>query len=75
MKVEAAKALPRLARPTEPVIDGLCALLDDDSAWVQLHAALGLGRYGSAAAKAGPALLRAAQTAELNVREQAMRAW
>ena len=57
VKVEAAKALPRLAGATEPVIAGLCMLLDDDSAWVQLHAALALGRYGAEAAAAGPALL------------------
>ena len=74
VKVEAAKALPRLAGPTETVIDGLCVLLEDDSGWVQVHAALGLGRLGPAAARAGETLLRAAQTGELNVREQAMRA-
>ncbi len=74
VKVEAAKALPRLAGSSEPAIDGLCTLLDDDSAWVQLHAALALGRFGPSAVKAGPALLRAAQTADLNVREQAMHA-
>ena len=74
VKVEATKALPRLVGPTESAIDGLCALLDADSAWVQVHAALGLGRLGPPAVKAGQALLRAAQTAELSVREQAMRA-
>lgn len=74
VKVEATKALPRLATATEPTITGLCALLDDDNAWVQLHAALALSRFGASAALAGAALLRAAQTAELDVREQAMRA-
>lgn len=74
VKVEAAKALPRLAGATEAVIDGLCARLEDDSGWVQVHAALGLGRLGTAAGRAGETLLRAAQTGELNVREQAMRA-
>src|SRR5205807_1580684 len=74
VKVEAAKALPRLAGGGEAVIDGLCELLGDDDAWVQVQAALALSRVGPDAAKAGPALLRAAQTAELSVREQAMRA-
>jgi HEAT repeat protein len=74
VKVEATKALPRLTTATEPTITGLCALLDDDNAWVQLHAALALSRFGPSAATAGAALLRAAQTAELDVREQAMRA-
>ena len=75
MKVEAVKALPRLAGGTPEVIDGLCRRLrDDDSAWVQLHAALALGQLGAAAAAAGGALLRAAQTGEVGVREQAMRA-
>ena len=74
VKVEAAGALPRLAGATDAVIDGLCTLLDDDSAYVQVHAGVALSKLGPAAAKAGPALLRAAQTAELGVREQAMRA-
>jgi HEAT repeat protein len=75
VKVEAAKVLPRLAGATPEVIDGLCRrLLDDDSAWVQVHAALALGQLGTAAGTAGPALLRAAQTGEVGVREQAMRA-
>jgi HEAT repeat protein len=57
------------------VIEGLCRrLLEDDSAWVQVQAAQGLGRLGPAAAAAGPSLLRAAQTGEEAVREQAMRA-
>ena len=75
VKVEAAKILPRLAGATPEVIDGLCRrLLDDDSAWVQVHAALALGRLGAAAVSAGGPLLLAAQTGEVGVREQAMRA-
>lgn len=75
VKVEAAKVLPRLAGGTPEVIDGLCRrLLEDDSAWVQVHAALALGQLGPAAVTAGGPLLIAAQTGEVGVREQAMRA-
>jgi HEAT repeat protein len=75
VKVEAAKVLPKLAGATPTVIDGLCRrLLDDDSAWVQVHAALALGQLGPAAVDAGGPLLRAAQTGEESVREQALRA-
>jgi HEAT repeat protein len=75
VKVQATKVLPRLAGATPEVIDGLCRrLLEDDSDWVQVYAALALGRLGAAAAPAGRALLRAAQTGEVSVREQAMRA-
>ena len=75
VKVEATKVLPKLAGATPAVIDGLCRrLLEDDSAWVQVHAALALGQLGPAAAAAGGPLLRAAQTGEVSVREQAMRA-
>src|SRR4029077_11350863 len=75
VKVAVTKVLPRLAGATPAVIDGLCRLLlEDDSAWVQVHAALALGKLGPAAAAAGGALLRAAQTGEVGVREQAMRA-
>jgi HEAT repeat protein len=57
------------------VVEGLSqALAEDDSAWVQASAALALSRLGSAAAAAGPALLRAARTGEASVREEAMRA-
>ena len=43
-----------LAGATSAVIDGLCRrLLEDDSAWVQVHAALALGKLGPAAASAG----------------------
>jgi HEAT repeat protein len=75
VKVEVIEVLPRLAGATQAVIDGLCRrLLEDDSDWVQIHAALALGKFGPAAAAAGGALLRAAQTGEVGVREQAMRA-
>lgn len=75
VRAEATRVFPGLAGTTPAVIDGLCRrLLDDDSVWVQLHAALALGRLGHAALAAGGPLLRAAQTAEVSVREQAMRA-
>ena len=75
VKVQATKVLPRLAGATTAVIDGLSRrLLEDDSDWVQVCAALALGRLGPGAAAAGPALFRAAQTGEVSVREQAMRA-
>jgi HEAT repeat protein len=61
--------------PGEPVIEGLCRVLaEDGSTWVQGAAAVALGRLGPPAAAAGSALLRAARTAEADVREQAMRA-
>ena len=57
------------------LIDGLCRrLLEDDSALVQAHAALALGKLGPAAVAAGEPLLQAAQTGEVSVREEAMRA-
>jgi HEAT repeat protein len=75
VKVEVTRVLPRLAGATPAVIDGLCRLLlEDDSAWVQVHAALALGKLGPSAAVAGGRLLRAVQTGEVSVREQAMRA-
>ena len=75
VKVQATKVLPKLAGATPEVIDGLCRrLLEDDSDWVQVYAALALGNLGPAAAAAGGSLLRAAQTGEVSVREQAMRA-
>ncbi len=46
VKVEATKAVPRLAGPTEPAIDGLYApfLKRETMHWVQVHATrLGLG--------------------------------
>jgi HEAT repeat protein len=75
VKVEVTRVLPKLAGATPAVIDGLCRrLLEDGSAWVQVHAALALGRLGPAATSAGGPLLRAAQTGEVSVREQALRA-
>ncbi|MDG3002270.1 HEAT repeat domain-containing protein [Paludisphaera mucosa] len=75
VKVEVARVLPRLAGAAPDVIEGLCRrLLEDDSPLVQSHAALALGKLGPDAAAAGEALLRAAQTGEVGVREQAMRA-
>ena len=75
VKVQVTRVLPSLAGPTSAVIDGLCRrLLDDDSDWVQVCAALALGRLGPAAAAAGGPLLHAARTGEVGVREQAMRA-
>jgi HEAT repeat protein len=75
VKVEAIKVLPRLAGATPAVIDGLCRrLLEDDNVPVQAHAALALGKLGPAATAAGGPLLHAAQTGEVSVREQAMRA-
>jgi HEAT repeat protein len=73
VKVQVIQVLPKLAGPTAAVMDGLCrCLLEDDSTWVQMNAALALGQLGGGAAAAGGALLRAAQTAEESVREQAM---
>jgi HEAT repeat protein len=75
VKVQVTKVLPGLAGATPAVIDGLCRrLLEDDSDWVQVYAALALGKLGPSAAAAGASLLRAAQTGEVSVREQAMRA-
>jgi HEAT repeat protein len=75
VKVEVTKVLPKLAGATPEVIERLCRrLLEDDSDWVQVYAALALGKLGPAAANAGGPLLRAAQTGEVSVREQAMRA-
>ncbi len=75
VKIEVTRVLPQMAGATPEVIDGLCRqLLNDDSAPVQAHAALALGKLGPDAVKAGQPLLRAAQTGESSVREQAMRA-
>jgi HEAT repeat protein len=75
VKVRATQVLPKLAGATPEVIECLCRLLqEDDNAWVQMHAALALGKLGLVAKAAGGPLLRAAQTGEESVREQAMRA-
>ncbi len=75
VKFEVIRALPRLAGPTPEVVNGLCRrLLEDDSVWVRESAAQALGPLGAAAAAAGSALRRAAQTGEAAVREAAVRA-
>jgi HEAT repeat protein len=75
VKVEVIRVLTRLAGASPMVIDGLCRrLLEDDSVLVQAQAALALGKLGTAATAAGGQLLHAAQTGEVGVREQAMRA-
>jgi HEAT repeat protein len=75
VKVQVAQVLPDLAGATPAVIEGLCRLLlDDDSVLVQCSAAQALSKLGPAAASAGEPLLRAAQTMDVTVREQAMRA-
>jgi HEAT repeat protein len=75
VKFEVTRVLPKLAGATPQVVAGLCRqLAEDDSAAVQSYAALALGKLGSAAGEAGKQLLRVAQTGEVRVREQAMRA-
>jgi HEAT repeat protein len=75
VKVQVTLVLPKLAGAIPAVIDGLCRrLLEDDSVLVQCSAAQALSKLGPAAAAAGGPLLRAAQTMEVTVREQAMRA-
>ncbi|HWY85804.1 MAG TPA: HEAT repeat domain-containing protein, partial [Gemmataceae bacterium] len=75
VKVQVTQVLPKLAGATPAVIEGLCRrLLEDDSVLVQCSAAQALSKLGPAAAAAGGPLLRAAQTMEVTVREQAMRA-
>ena len=75
VKVEVTKVLPNLAGATSPVIAGLCRrLLEDDSEWVQVYAALALGKLGPAAAAAGGPLLHVVRNGVESVREQAMRA-
>jgi HEAT repeat protein len=75
VKIHAVSVLARQVGPVPAVVAGLCRrLAEDDSTDIQAHAALGLGRLGPGAAAAGPALVRAAQTGEAAVREQAMKA-
>jgi HEAT repeat protein len=75
VKVQAAQVLPRLVGAAPQAIEQLTKrLLHDNSVWVQGEAALALGRLGAAAQSAGPALVQAAQTAEVSVREQALHA-
>jgi len=75
VKVQATRVLADQVGPVPAVVSGLCRLLaEDDSTWVQLHAALALGRLGPGARSAGPALLRATRAGEAGVREEAMKA-
>jgi HEAT repeat protein len=75
VKIEAIKALPKLAAATPSVLSALSkSLLEDGNSWVQVQAALALGNLGAGARAAGGALLRAVQTGEESVREQALRA-
>ncbi len=75
VKARAARVLPKLAGATPEVVAGLTRrLAEDDSDWVRVEAARALGQLGAAAAPAGGALLRAAQTGEVGLREEAMRA-
>ncbi len=75
VKVEVTKVLPNLAGGTPAVIAGLCRrLIEDDSDWVQVYAALALGKLGTAATAAGGPLLQLVRSGVVGVREQAMRA-
>jgi HEAT repeat protein len=75
VKVRAVRVLPRLFEGTQEVVECLARrLTDDDCDWVRAEAARALGQFGRAAVSAGPALLRAAQTGEAGLREEAMRA-
>jgi HEAT repeat protein len=75
VKVRVIRVLPRLAGGTPEVVEGLShRLTADDSDWVRAEAARAMGQCGPASASAGPALLRAAQTGEAGLREEAMRA-
>ena len=75
VKSEVVAALPRAGGDAPAVVAGLCRrLAEDDSAGIREAAAQALGRFGPAAAEAGPVLLRAARTGEAAVREQALRA-
>jgi HEAT repeat protein len=75
VKVRVVRVLPRLVEGTPEVVARLGHRLSaDDSDWVRAEAARALGQFGPAAAAAGEALLRAAQTGEAGLREEAMRA-
>lgn len=74
VKYQAIRVLPSVVGAQPWVIEVLCRrLLEDDNAWIREVAALALGRLGPNAIEAGPQLLRAAQTAEVLVRAQALR--
>ncbi len=74
VKFQTAEVLPKLAGAAPEVIDSLCRLIEDDSALVKERAAAALGKLGHGASAAGGPLLRAAQTGEVSVRLEAIRA-
>jgi HEAT repeat protein len=75
VKVAVTNVLPRLAGADDAAVAGLCRrLLEDDNVWVQINAALALGRLGPHAWAAGGPLLHVARTGEESLREQAIRA-
>jgi HEAT repeat protein len=75
VKARATRVLPKVAGASLAVVEGLIRrLAEDDSDWVRIEAARALGQLGSAAIPAGPVLLRAAQTGDVGLREEAMRA-
>ena len=75
VKIRALQVLPKLVGATPSILEALCRrLVEDDNPAVQAQAALALGQLGEAAASAGASLLHVAQTAEVSVRDQAMRA-
>jgi HEAT repeat protein len=85
VKIQAIRAVSRLAAAPASgqqvandrlagIIAALTRLLDADTASVRLEAMQALGKFGPAAAGAGPALLQAVQAGEADVRLQALRA-
>jgi HEAT repeat protein len=75
VKARVARVLPKFDGATSEVVESLVRrLAEDDSDWVRVEAARALGQLGSAAVPAGSVLLRAAQTGEVGLREEAMRA-
>ena len=62
VKVEVTEVLPKLFGADPVVIDGLCRLLrEEDSDWVQVYAALALGKLGPAAVAGRRRSFRAAR--------------
>ena len=75
VKIQVCEILSKWPGASLSVVEGLCsALAEDDSDWVQASASQALARIGPIAKSSGPALVKAAQTGEVGVREQAMRA-
>ncbi len=75
VKMEAAHALAACSGSDAQLVAYLTKLLEeDDNGWVRAESASLLGRLGDEAVPAGPALVRAAQTQEVTVREAALRA-